>query len=162
MSIFEDAVLGAKTVTAAVSEKAGRFVDISRLRLSAAELSKNIADRYEALGRAVYDAQKAGEDVGGIIAASVNGIDALYVRLDDINMKIARLRDKKYCVACGATVEENALFCSRCGARIETRKAEPAAETETETDDAEVEIIIEDDTPVDITVDAVADEAAAE
>jgi len=123
MSILEDAVLGAKSVTTAVGEKAVKIVDISRLRLSAAELSKNIADHYEALGRAIYDAQKSGEDIGNIVAASVSAIDALYTRLDDTNKKIAKLRDKKYCAACGATVEEKAVFCSRCGSRISRQAA---------------------------------------
>lgn len=132
MSIWEDAVLGAKSVTAAVSEKAGKMVDVGRLRLSAAELSRNIAERYEALGKAVYDAKKAGGEVDGLIAAGVNGIDTLYARLDDVNMKIARLREKKYCVHCGATVEENAFFCSRCGSRIENEQEQPVADAASE------------------------------
>ena len=149
MSIFEDAVLGAKSVTAAVSEKAGKFVDISRLRLSSAELSKSIAEHYEALGRAVYDAQKAGEDVGGIIAASAATIDALYARLDDINKKIAQLRDKKYCVSCGATVETNAVFCSRCGNRVDRKPEQPATETTAADTTAEA--------PADVTADSPAE-----
>ena len=132
MSIFEDAFIGAKNVTTTVGEKAGKLVDISRLRLSAAELNRDIASRYEAMGRAVYDAKKVGEDVDGIISECVIGLDALYTRLDDINMKIARIKDKKYCKSCGALIDENALFCSRCGSRIEREKKaeQPASEVE--------------------------------
>ncbi len=135
MSIFEDAVLGARSVTAAVGEKAGRFVDISRLRLSAAELSRSIAERYEALGRAVYDAYKSDEEIGGIITAGAAGIDALYTRLDDTNRKIARLRDKKYCADCGAVIDESAIFCSRCGSRIDLQ-TEAAKESPQPAEDA--------------------------
>ncbi len=131
MSILEDAILGAKNVTTIVGEKAGKLVDVSRLRLSAAEISRDISTRYEAMGRAVYDARKAGEDVDGIISECVIGIDALYTRLDDINMKIARIKDKIYCTACGAIVNEDALFCSRCGGRIvREKKAEAEAAEE--------------------------------
>ena len=147
MSIFEDAVIGAKNVTVSVGEKAGRLVDISRLRLSAAEISRDIARRYEAMGRAVYDANKVGEDVDGIIAECAIGIDALYTRLDDINIKIARLKEKKYCTGCGALIDDNALFCSRCGARIEhgtkakpaAEKAEPAVQKTADTPEVEAE-----------------------
>lgn len=145
MSIFEDAVLGARSVTAAVGEKAGRFMDISRLRLSAAELSRSIAERYEALGRAVYDAEKSGEDIGGIVAAGITGIDALYTRLDDINRKIARLRDKKYCADCGATIDESAVFCPRCGSRIDKQSAPEAEPVETEAAEEKAEDITGED-----------------
>jgi len=124
MSFFEDAVIGAKAVTVTVGEKASKFVDISKLRLSSAELSKEISRRYEALGRAIYDAKKANEDINGLVEECVSGIDTLYTRLDHVNMKIARLKEKKYCTSCGALIEEKALFCSRCGSRIEREQKE--------------------------------------
>lgn len=139
MSFFEDAVIGAKAVTVTVGEKASKFVDISKLRLSAAELSKEISRRYEALGRAIYDAKKADEDINGLVEECVSGIDTLYTRLDHVNMKIARIKEKKYCTSCGALIDEKALFCSRCGSRIareqkaeEPNKAEPEAEAPVE------------------------------
>ena len=129
MSFFEDAVIGAKAVTVTMGEKASKFVDISKLRLSAAELSKEISRRYEALGRAIYDAKKADEDINGLVEECVSGIDTLYTRLDHVNMKIARIKEKKYCTSCGALIDEKALFCSRCGSRIEReQKAEEKPE----------------------------------
>ncbi|MBQ4313792.1 MAG: hypothetical protein IJC18_06220 [Clostridia bacterium] len=142
MSFFEDAMINAKNITAAVGEKTGRVVDISRLRLSAAEINREITKRYEALGRVVYDARKAETDIKGLVDECVRSIDALYARLDDVNAKIAKLKDKKYCSLCGAMVERTSLYCSRCGNRIEREDASSAAkpaaspEASAEADDA--------------------------
>lgn len=118
MGKFEDAVVNAKTVVVKVSKKAGKMVDVSRLRLSAAELEKEIGKRYEALGRVIYDSNKDGTDAQELIEECVKSIDALYSRLDCVNMKIARLREKTYCKSCGAVVEKNSIYCQRCGVRV--------------------------------------------
>ena len=121
MTFFEDALLAAKNAAGTVYEKTGRVVDISKLRLSAAEITKEIERRYEALGRLVYDSQKEGTDISGLIEECARSIDALYTRLDEVNSRIAKLKDKKYCGVCGAIIERNALYCSRCGSRVEVK-----------------------------------------
>lgn len=134
MSFFEDALLTAKNAAGVVCEKTGRAVDISKLRLSAAEITKEIERRYEALGRLVYDSNKAGTDIGGLMEECVRSIDALYNRLDDVNGRIAKLKDKKYCAACGAVLDRSAVYCARCGSRVNAAEnsaddAAKAAET---------------------------------
>lgn len=125
MSVFDDIIIGAKSLTSEFTDKTSKFASISKLRITAAELSGEINKRYEALGRIVYEAQKAENDITEMTAECVKGIDALYTRLDDINAKIATLRDKKYCPSCGAVVEMNSIYCSRCGNRVEkTEKSE--------------------------------------
>ena len=136
MTFFEDALLAAKNAAGTVYEKTGRVVDISKLRLSAAEITKEIERRYEALGRLVYDSQKEGTDISGLIEECARSIDALYTRLDEVNGRIAKLKDKKYCSVCGAIIERNALYCSRCGSRVEVKpeaseQAQTAAPSET-------------------------------
>ncbi len=122
MSIFEDAILGARDLGSAVSKKTGKLVDSAKLRVSAAEINNEIKKRYEALGKAVYRARKSGTSINGIIDECVAGIDALNDRLDEVNGRIAGMQNKVCCTSCGATMDPKALYCSRCGARIEPRK----------------------------------------
>lgn len=124
MSIFDDIIIGVKDIGAELGDKTSKLASVSKLKITAAELGGDINKRYEALGRIVYEAQKSENDISEQIAECVKGIDALYTRLDDINAKIASLRDKKYCPTCGAVVERNAIYCSRCGTCVETNKAE--------------------------------------
>lgn len=132
MSFFEDALLAAKSAAEVVCKKTSRAADITKLKLSAAEIAKEIDKRYEALGRLVYDSQKAGTDIAGLVEECSRSIDALYDRLNEVNNRIAALKDKKYCETCGAVIEKSALYCARCGCRID-----PRAETSTAAGEAE-------------------------
>ena len=75
MGILEDVVVNAKSAVNAVGKKAGIMVDISKLRISAADLNREIAERYESLGSIVYDSQKTGNSVQELIEENVAAID---------------------------------------------------------------------------------------
>lgn len=129
MGIFEDVMFNAKSAAATVGKKAGRLVDISKLRMNATELNNEISKRYEALGRVVYDAVKEEQDVSGLIDECVVSIDALYVRLDEVNEKINTLQNKFACPACGAQNDESSLFCSHCGTKLKNDSEQNDGET---------------------------------
>ena len=89
MGLFEDVVVNAKSAANVVGKKAGQLMDISKLRLSAADINREISRRLEALGRTVYDAQKSGYDPSELVAESVSCIDELYEQLDAIFDQLA-------------------------------------------------------------------------
>ena len=47
MGLFEDVVINAKSAANAVGKKAGQLVDVSKLKISAAELNNEINKKYE-------------------------------------------------------------------------------------------------------------------
>ncbi len=118
MGIFEDVMSNAKSAAATVGKKAGRFMDISKLRMNAAELNNEINKRYEALGRVVYNAAKEEQDINGLIDECVISIDALYLRLDEVNDKINRLQNKVVCPICSTENPKSSIFCSHCGNKL--------------------------------------------
>ena len=77
MGLLEDVVINAKSAVTVVSEKAGKIVDISKLRINAAELNNEINKRYESLGRVVYDAKKTDNSAEELITECVAAIDDL-------------------------------------------------------------------------------------
>ena len=125
MSFFEDAFIGAKEIGSAVSKKTGQLVDTAKLRMTAADINNEINKRYEALGKAVYEARKSGTDIDGIIGECVVSIDALNDRLDEVNDRLAGMKNRTCCTSCGASIDTQALYCSRCGAKIEPRRRTP-------------------------------------
>ncbi|MGN0474511.1 MAG: zinc-ribbon domain-containing protein [Acutalibacteraceae bacterium] len=157
MGIFEDVMSNAKSAAVNVGKKAGRLVDISKLRMSAAELNNEINKRYEALGRVVYNAAKEEQDVKGLIDECAISIDALYLRLDEVNEKINRLQNKTVCPVCSAQNPESSMYCSQCGNKLrdevyseeenevvfESADSESAETQETKTDSSQVEQTIE-------------------
>lgn len=119
MGVFEDVVMNAKTAAENVGKEAGRLVDISKLRFTAADLQKEISKKYETLGRMVYESRKSGDASGISFDEHIESIDILYQKLDEVNGKINTLSRKTSCPNCGFRNDENAAFCSRCGSRLD-------------------------------------------
>ncbi|MDD4807434.1 MULTISPECIES: zinc ribbon domain-containing protein [Caproicibacterium] len=125
MGLFEDMVLNAKTAASAVGKKANQVVDISRLRLSAADLNNEISKRFEALGRVVYDARKSGTSSDELVGECVLAIDELYEQLDAVNEQLAAHRCRITCSACGQENPASAVYCSKCGGKLQRDEPVP-------------------------------------
>ncbi len=118
MGTFEDVVINAKSAAVTVGKEAGRLVDISKLRFTAAELQREVSKKHEALGRMVYDAYKSGSSANISFDEHICAIDDLYKKIDDVNDKINTLRRKSACPKCGFRNDDKAVFCSQCGAKL--------------------------------------------
>lgn len=134
MGLFEDVVVNAKSAAEVVGKKAGQLVDISKLRLSAADVNREISRRLEALGRIVYDSQKSGYDPTEMVKESISCIDELYEQLDVISSELDAARNKVTCPQCGSVNPQESFYCSRCGAKLV--KDEPAEEAPAEPEKA--------------------------
>jgi hypothetical protein len=141
MGVLEDVVMNAKSAATTVGKHAERLVDISKLRVNAAELNGEIAKKYEALGRLVYDSVKADARPEGLVDEYVEAIDVLCKKLDEVNEKINILRNKTACPICGEQNAEGAIFCSHCGVKLKYNDAaaEPDAAPETAQSEEQVQ-----------------------
>ncbi len=118
MGLFEDAVLSAKNAVNVAGKKTGDLVEISKLKLAAAELESKIRGAYEALGRSVYTAAKEEADATAVIKEKSEQIDSLTADLTALQEKIAALRAEKKCSACGTINPQDADYCKKCGAKL--------------------------------------------
>ena len=118
MGLFEDVVVNAKSAVNVVGKKAGQIVDISKLRIKAADLNNEISKRFETLGRVTYDAKKTDNDSAELVAECVTAIDELYEQLDAVNAQLAALKSKTVCKVCGEQNPQSAAYCSKCGNKL--------------------------------------------
>lgn len=118
MGLFEDVVVNARTAVNVVGKKASQIVDVSKLRISAADLNSEISKRFEAVGRTVYEAKKTGNDTSDLIAESVTAIDDLYEQLDAVNDQLSAARAKLVCKNCGQENTQGSVYCSKCGQKL--------------------------------------------
>ena len=118
MGVLEDVILNAKVVLNNVGKKAGDLVDISKLRISAAEINHEIENQYREIGRCVYQAAKDEVDNAETIDELIQGIDELAEQLELGDDKIKELKNENLCAACGAALPKNAQFCCKCGAKV--------------------------------------------
>ena len=119
MGVFGDVILNAKVAMEAVGKKAGDMVDVSKLKVSAAEISREITHQMEEIGRLVYNSKKAGTDASEDIAKLSAEIDALYEQRTAVNDKLDELKKVCKCPQCGERVNKGAAFCSKCGKKLD-------------------------------------------
>ena len=122
MGIFDDVVVNAKSAAQTVGKMAGQFVDMSKLRINMSELNGEITKRYQELGRFIYEAKKAGSADEAELADQIAGIDDLYAQLSAVSAQYASMQNKVTCPACGKKMPTDSMFCSHCGAKLETHR----------------------------------------
>ncbi len=119
MSVLDDVIVNAKSAADAVGKTASKLVDISKLRISAAELNAEIGKQYEKLGSAVYEARKGGSDFEQTAAEITAAIDDLKEQLDAVNAQLFSARDKTVCSNCGQENSSSAVYCDNCGHKLD-------------------------------------------
>ena len=116
---FMDKVLDtARSAANAASEKAGEVYEIGKLKLQLSGLNSDLEKAYAQLGRLEYDAKKNGNDNSLLI-------DACITELDSLIAEISAATGEKTCPHCGESVAAEAVYCSKCGAKMD---AEPVTE----------------------------------
>lgn len=119
MSVLDDVIVNAKSAADAVGKTASKLVDISKLRISAADLNAEINKKYESLGCAVYDAWKAGGSLEQALSESdTAGIEDLKEQLAAVNAQLSSARQKTVCSFCGHENDPDAVFCGKCGRKL--------------------------------------------
>lgn len=118
MSILDDVVINAKSAAEAVGRKAGQLVDVSKLRISAAEINAEIAKRYEVLGQYVYECSRSTLSADPEAAGQMTEIDELKAQQAAIAKELGDKQNKVFCPVCGKQSPTSAIFCSACGAKL--------------------------------------------
>ena len=118
MGNFEEILNKAKRGAEVVGQKTGDFIETTKLKMAVSDIDKEIAATFEGLGRLVYDAQKSDEDVSEMIEDCIQSIDELNEAAEAIREQIYSYKNMHRCVGCGAVIEKDAAFCSKCGAPL--------------------------------------------
>lgn len=124
--------LGKKTTEAyqSAKEKTTKISGELRLKGKISECKDKIDDQYKEIGKIVYEKMKAGVDASKEeITPKCEEIERLKDEISKAEVEILALKDIKKCSSCGAELELNAEFCSKCGTKQPTvEKVEIAVE----------------------------------
>ncbi|MCI8622213.1 MAG: hypothetical protein HFG26_00955 [Provencibacterium sp.] len=127
----------ARDVANDLGQKANDVVEVSKLKLSVVSLGSDIDKVYQKLGLMIYEMVKAGTANHELVDGCVAEIDALKIKLDEVNQKIDALKNVRRCDSCGNAVDIAAQFCPMCGSLLQKPEAEYRVVEETETAPAE-------------------------
>lgn len=140
MGILDDVVINAKSVAEAVGRKAGQLVDVSKLRVSVAEVNAEITKRYQTLGQYVYENSRDSLGADPEAMGQMAELDSLQEQLAAISKELTDKQNKTVCPTCGKHCSNTDVFCSTCGAKLNNEpqpapQEAPAEEAATSEDD---------------------------
>ena len=110
MSFFND--LGKKT-----TETTAKIATETKLKIEIAENKERIKEFYEELGRKVYEnyVREENIEIQELINTDCSKIDELSKQIEDARKEILAINNKKMCKKCFAEIQQNDMFCSKCG-----------------------------------------------
>lgn len=136
MSILDDLILNAKTAVNAVSKKAEKVIDVSKLKYSESGLQNEINKKLQSLGEFVYASYISGVMDRELLDKKIEELKELNENLDSTRELINAQKNKITCKACGEIVSAELQYCGKCGAKLygdnSASKADQPAATESE------------------------------
>lgn len=130
MGVFEDIFVKAKGAVDALGEKAGQFVDVSKLNIKMAELRSDLKNEYEALGKTVYNCEKNHIDSASEVTNASLRIDSIYMQIEELKKQVAKMKNKVLCKECGNANNVNDSYCGKCGKELKNSCSEPSEESD--------------------------------
>ena len=130
MGVFEDIFVKAKGAVDALGEKAGQFVDVSKLNIKMAELKSDLKNEYEALGKTVYTCEKNHIDSASEVTNASLRIDSIYMQIEELKKQVAKMKNKVLCKECGNANNVNDSYCGKCGKELKNSGSEPSEEAD--------------------------------
>lgn len=115
MATFEEILNKAREVAGAATDKASELVDKTKIKMEIAQLEKKLSATYEGIGRLVYEAETADEDIAELKASAFETVKELEDAITALQEKLYGYEGAVRCRECGGVNEGDAIFCKKCG-----------------------------------------------
>jgi predicted nucleic acid-binding Zn ribbon protein len=109
----------------AAAKKSGELVEITKLNVNINSEEDKIQKLYSQIGKAIFEKYKVQGVAEDDIKEACENIIVHEQNIKSLREKIAEVKGTKQCIGCGAEMERNQVFCSKCGTRNENAPAGP-------------------------------------
>ena len=121
MTIFENFTKKVTDTAKAAARKSSEIVEVTKLNMSIGAEEDKINKVYTEIGKAVYVSYAKGEVVNEVFVGSCEKVKAYEANISEMKQKILEIKNVKICEGCGAELEADVIFCSKCGSKQETK-----------------------------------------
>ncbi len=105
-----------KVIAEGLAKKTAQESEIVGLIKNIADSEKKIVEDYSKIGELYVKTH--GDDNEGELGAMVQDVKASEKSIKDSKLKIGELMGKNFCPVCCEEVDEDALYCNNCGAKM--------------------------------------------
>lgn len=152
MGIFEDWYIKARSNIYKLGSKAGKYLDISKLKIKRAECENDIGIKFQRIGEIFYNKIENDEFLDKAdVLEFVKDINALKKEKKEYDAKINSLKGKRVCKFCNSLNSAGAQFCSSCGnsltynENMETTNCDNVNDNDVASNDTSSEVDDQDD-----------------
>ena len=118
MTTFDDVVSKAKSGAESAGKKTTEMIELTRLKMQAADLERDISSMLEGLGRLISESRKDDAEVSGKVDDCCRKLDENNGELAKVREQIDECRNRVSCKNCGAHNPDDAVYCKRCGGKL--------------------------------------------
>lgn len=131
MSFLDNLGQKINDVSQTTIKKTKNLADTAKLNLNISEEERKISTAYEQIGK--WYATKHREDADAEVKTWMDAIASSEAKIKECREALHQMKGLVICPACGASVDEDAAFCSACGQKLpEKPKPEPVKEADVE------------------------------
>ena len=105
-----------------VVKKAKDIAEAANLKSQISCPERIIDEAYVEIGKAYYEVHK--DEENHLYMEQCATISDAMEKISQLNDELVRLKGSRICPKCGTEIDENALFCSNCGTKLEAVKKE--------------------------------------
>ena len=100
--------------------KTENVVNNQRQKFDIHSLESKLNKNYEVLGKAYFGLLKKGEEVDtASLQPIIDEINQITFAIDSAKAELMRNQNKSKCKNCGQFIDDNAIFCNKCGEKVE-------------------------------------------
>jgi len=133
MSIMDDLSKFAKSVSSNASnmvKKSGEMIELTRLNIAIQAEEDKIKLAQNEIGANIFAKFNKGETVDSDIIEYCNSIIQVQNEIEEIQLKITKLKNMHICEKCGQEVGLNTGFCPKCGEKRAAEESVPKPDIE--------------------------------
>lgn len=123
MSYFEKIGNTISAKTREISQKAKAFSETSSLNNIIKAEQHKIDTNYKMMGKLYFE--KYGDCPADEFSESVSAVRVSLKKISETKEQIEKIRKRNCCPNCGTAFKPDAVFCSKCGAKIKEEKPQP-------------------------------------
>ena len=119
------------------AKETGRLSGIAKVKFNLMKEKAKLEDAFKAMGEIYYKQIKKGEYDDKKIALAYDKIEKHIIEIERLETEINVINNTKVCSGCGEKLDEEMVFCPKCGVKQPSDEAEDT--------DVELEIELEVD-----------------
>ncbi len=115
---FDNAFEKAKSAIETAYKKTGEIVSVEKLKFNISSLKSKREKLYANLGKSFYDSVPDANLLDSEKKEIFDKITEMSDKINDLYDEINYVKSKRVCPHCGSPIDENAVFCSKCGEKV--------------------------------------------